>query len=265
MKTFSKIFTIFSIALLFSSCEENEVVSADSIPFSTVAFSQNEFFAEIESATPVYKIEVNMTDVSDVDRVFTVKQIPFVELAVTSGKGRPDLVPAADGDFTFDNKITVPAGSYKGYGNVTFNPAALTLGVERAVAFELVMDDANTKVRLPRYQSILRFTKACDFTKGTVSIAFDTYRAETSWEIYDASGILVASDGGFTAATPNPYTSKSFCLQDGNYTFVIYDTEGDGICCAWGNGSYTLTIDGATVATGGEFGSQDIVEFTVGN
>ena len=37
--------------------------------------------------------------------------------------------------------------------------------------------------------------------------------------------------------------SGNACLPDGCYDFVIYDSYGDGICCSYGIGSYTLTDD----------------------
>ena len=33
----------------------------------------------------------------------------------------------------------------------------------------------------------------------------------------------------------------------------MYDTYGDGICCAWGSGSYNISYDGIVVANGSSF------------
>jgi hypothetical protein len=43
--------------------------------------------------------------------------------------------------------------------------------------------------------------------------------------------------------------------------FTISDSYGDGICCANGAGSYTVSISGVTVATGGSFGSSESSTF----
>ena len=48
------------------------------------------------------------------------------------------------------------------------------------------------------------------------------------------------------------------------YSFKIYDEYGDGICCTYGTGSYTLTDSNSNViATGAEFGDEEIVSFAV--
>jgi len=39
------------------------------------------------------------------------------------------------------------------------------------------------------------------------------------------------------------------------YEFTLNDTYGDGICCSYGQGSYTISVDGEEVATGGDFGT----------
>ncbi len=86
----------------------------------------------------------------------------------------------------------------------------------------------------------------------TLSITTDNYGSETTWTIKNASGTTVASGSGYgNNSTYNPTIS----LVDGNYTFTINDAYGDGICCSYGNGSYTLRGDGQTIATGGAFGA----------
>jgi hypothetical protein len=49
-------------------------------------------------------------------------------------------------------------------------------------------------------------------------------------------------------------------------TFKIEDTYMDGICCDWGNGSYTV-IDGLgnVISQGGDFGAIEEIKFETGN
>ena len=60
--------------------------------------------------------------------------------------------------------------------------------------------------------------------------------------------------------------SGDFCLANGCYDFTINDAYGDGICCSYGNGSYTVTNndDGSTLASGGSFTSSETTNFCVG-
>ena len=48
----------------------------------------------------------------------------------------------------------------------------------------------------------------------------------------------------------------------GQFTFTIDDSHGDGICCGYGEGSFTLSVGGVEVFKGGDFGSTDSHTFT---
>jgi Zn-dependent metalloprotease/chitodextrinase len=97
-----------------------------------------------------------------------------------------------------------------------------------------------------------------------LSITFDNYPEETAWSIKNASGATVAS-GGTYGTQPDGSTLNIAvgCLVNGCYDFIITDVYGDGICCAYGNGSYTLTnIDtSATLASGGSFTTSQTTNF----
>ena len=67
-----------------------------------------------------------------------------------------------------------------------------------------------------------------------------------------------------TGYTNNITVNQSFDVTAGGcYSFTIYDAEGDGICCGWGIGNYTLTDSNSNViAAGGEFSYQETVSMT---
>ena len=65
----------------------------------------------------------------------------------------------------------------------------------------------------------------------------DQYPGETSWEIYQDS-TLVASSPIYD--TPL-YQETIIYLPAGEYSFVMYDIFGDGICCEFGEGFFGLT------------------------
>ena len=104
-----------------------------------------------------------------------------------------------------------------------------------------------------------------DCTLTTISITVDNYATETSWDITDDTGAEVSSGGplsGASGTTINAYV----CLEDGCYDFTIYDSYGDGICCGYGNGSYTVTDDvGNVLASGGEFTTSETTNFCYDN
>ncbi|PWI29899.1 peptidase S8 [Flavobacteriaceae bacterium LYZ1037] len=101
----------------------------------------------------------------------------------------------------------------------------------------------------------------------TLSITFDNYPEETAWSLRNSSGTTVASGGTYgSQADGSTLNINVGCLDDGCYDFVITDTYGDGICCSYGNGSYTLTNadSGATLASGGSFTSSQTTNFCLG-
>ncbi len=102
-------------------------------------------------------------------------------------------------------------------------------------------------------------------TPVTVTINTDNFPSETSWQITNnEGGAVVASgpgEGGYPSATEN---IENLCLEDGCYTFTIFDSFGDGLCCGFGLGGYSVVVDGVVVASGGEFGLSESTGFSVG-
>ena len=89
-----------------------------------------------------------------------------------------------------------------------------------------------------------------------ITIVPDNYPSETSWTLEDSDGTPLASGGA---------NSAEVCLPSGCYTFTINDSYGDGMCCAYGTGSYTLsTSNGGVLATGGDFGATESVQVCPG-
>ncbi len=100
-------------------------------------------------------------------------------------------------------------------------------------------------------------------TDVTLTIVLDNYPEETSWQIRD--GATVIASGGTYGSQPDGSTvTETISLAAGCYDFVISDTYGDGICCTYGNGSYSLADGSTTLASGGSFGSSETTNFCVG-
>ena len=98
----------------------------------------------------------------------------------------------------------------------------------------------------------------------TLNLVTDNYASETSWQLTDSSGYIIAQNGSLSNASTYS-TEIEIPTSDECYTFTINDTYGDGICCAYGVGSYSITDDsGNTIISGGEFSSVDTSTFRVG-
>ncbi len=105
----------------------------------------------------------------------------------------------------------------------------------------------------------------CTDNEVVLTIVLDNYPEETSWTITNSGGSVVASGGTYGSQPDGSTVIVSECLVDGCYDFTINDTYGDGICCAYGQGSYVLSdAGGNTLASGGAFGSSETTNFCVG-
>lgn len=257
----TKILSVLFLAVLMSNCEKNEVNNVESVPFNTVSFPRRGPIAEIDPASPTYKLEVNVTHKSSVDRTFTVNLIPLADVPNISADA-PRFAEADPADFSIaTTTVTVPAGEVKGFLDISFTAENLAIGVTKSIGLEVVVpDDGTQTVYRDRDTMVLNFTQACPDTKAELKINFDNYPEETSWELYLGSD-LIGSGGPYDGAT-EPFV-QGLCLAPGDYTFVLYDSYGDGICCASGNGSYSITSNGDTIISGAPTGAQEIKEFTI--
>ncbi len=126
----------------------------------------------------------------------------------------------------------------------------------------ILSDDENNE----NNSSIFYFDQSTSYDTSlvTLNLVTDNYGVETTWALTDSSGYIVAEGGGYSN---NSTTSLGIEIpsSDECYTFTINDAYGDGICCAYGTGSYSITDDsGNVIFSGGQFGSTEATTFRVG-
>lgn len=94
-----------------------------------------------------------------------------------------------------------------------------------------------------------------------VDITTDRYASETTWEVTNAAGAVIASGGpwanlGANGQTVQATVNVNGLTPDQCYRFTIYDSYGDGICCDYGNGAYSIKdATNAVLLSGGTFTS----------
>ena len=96
----------------------------------------------------------------------------------------------------------------------------------------------------------------------TLDLTTDIFGSETTWTI-EAAGQMRASGSGYPSSMT---TEDQWCKEgiQGCATFTINDSFGDGICCGFGQGGYTVTYGGEQVITGGDFGDTASTNFGCG-
>ena len=102
-------------------------------------------------------------------------------------------------------------------------------------------------------------------TSDAVTVVFelntDFYPSETTWVLENEAGDILQSGGPYGEEIT--LFTEEWCLSGEQcYTFTIFDSYGDGICCGFGQGNYRLTdVDGNILALGGEFSFEESVDF----
>lgn len=116
------------------------------------------------------------------------------------------------------------------------------------------------KSEYPSFKTVVYLKPPCAFNEVTLILAFDDYASESTWELLDVSDEVIASGGPW--ADGDASASATFCLEDGTYTFTMYDSYGDGIAAP---GGATMTLNGEDLFTiTGDFGTSKSETFTLG-
>ncbi len=104
----------------------------------------------------------------------------------------------------------------------------------------------------------------CTTNALNLSITFDNYPEETSWTLRTSAGATVASGGPYGSQPDGSTLNIPLCVPNDCYVFTMFDSYGDGMCCSYGSGSYTLTGPSGTLASGGTFTTSQVTNFCLG-
>jgi hypothetical protein len=90
------------------------------------------------------------------------------------------------------------------------------------------------------FLSLLSFSSFSQDSWVRVEVQPDQYPSETTWEILDSAGTVLATNPPFVDMS---LQTTIIPLDSEDYNFIIYDEFGDGICCAYGEGWFGLSND----------------------
>lgn len=105
-------------------------------------------------------------------------------------------------------------------------------------------------------------------TSVKLTLQRDIYPNETIWALLDGETEEIVQMGQYSAWNQNtlpPVLVINIPVSANNcYVFAILDTEGDGICCRYGAGSYRLeTQEGMVIKEGAQFADYEEVAFKI--
>jgi lysyl endopeptidase len=211
---------------------------------------------------PTIAVDAGVQSLSGVENNATICDTEVTPILTIKNSGIDNLT-ACTVSWEVDNVAQTP---YMWTGNLSTNATdEITFPTQTFVdglhTIEFMITSANNGTDLNDVNDdlIVSFTSV-DGEEMTVSLLTDDYGDETTWEIEDAQNNVVASGDGYDDATQYDLAN---CLPDGCYTFTIYDSEGDGICCGeWGDGAYQLLApNGDVMGEGGVFQDDESIEF----
>ena len=210
--------------------------------------------------------------VFDYDGAIEIENLNIEECGTTFA---PTVVITNNGNFNLNSavisyQIDSDAASTESWTGTLFSNQSETItlptmnvsGGSHTFSVELTSPSGNTDQNTVDNSAMSSaFAVFFDTTTVNLSLLIDDYGSETSWEFKDANDAILYSGSGYT---DNITVNESFDVTAGGcYSFTIYDTEGDGICCGYGIGNYTLTDSNSNViAAGGEFEAQETVSIT---
>ena len=167
------------------------------------------------------------------------------------------------------------SGTYDWSGNLASDESEditlPTIGFSGGInTFTVTLDSVNnsTDDNTENDTAVSQTTKASSFSSTTVvlNLTTDNYGDETSWELKNSAGTIIYQGGQSGNYGDNSTITQTFELnEDECYTFTIYDEYGDGICCNYGMGSYSLTAGEETIFAGGQFNASESTSFIIGS
>ncbi|OZV67111.1 hypothetical protein [Winogradskyella aurantia] len=250
LKLFILLFSLFAVV----GCEEDLIEYRGGQP---TAYSFARTSQTVGVCNPTVPINVEATIASNQERT--------VQVSVND-----ELTTALASEYTLGGtSAVISAGDFVGSIDITVDFAAIPVGESRVVVLDLVIPQDGTLNT--RGTTTIAFSSACTLNEATLDFVFDSYPQEFAWQLYDEdTGAFITGDTGFGNYAGADGFSTTLCLPDGNYLLRLLDSFGDGFCCAYGNGSATVTAndcDGDTelASVGSEFtGGELFVPFSLG-
>jgi hypothetical protein len=165
---------------------------------------------------------------------------------------------------------TEPSVAYNWTGNLAFLESEIfdlpeiNFALQTSNSFTVTSENPNGQPDqyVSNNTKVISIADAANVTSPvSLALKLDENPGETTWTLLNSAGTTLYSGGPYTQA--NQFIVETFTLNDPDcYTFIIYDSGGDGIL---GAGMYKLAYNGSTIfAQGKDFGFEEQVEFGIG-
>ncbi|WP_299366313.1 DUF1735 domain-containing protein [Winogradskyella sp.] len=240
------------LCLMFVACEsETDVVGVSD--YNLISFQDDNFNFELnQDGVSTKTITVYNSRTSSSDVTYNLEVLP---LEFNGGSGST----IASDYYNVPSSVTIPANERSAQFDVTIIDNSF------GSSDRLVLGFADEDFALNPHPISMPIVIVCPVNELVLDITFDSYAEETSWELYidiNTSPTLIASGSGYDDLD-NESIIERICIEDGDFGFVIYDAFSDGICCGFGQGSYSLILNGDVIKEGGSFGASEVTTFSL--
>lgn len=223
--------------------------------------------AAITTATPitgVYANDVEISSINDMLPTYCVNTLsPVITFRNTGSQPLTSL--------TFHCKINsgdvldIPWTGNLGFlESASIQIPAYTFGLENSNLITIYSDGTNGTGDNYTRNDTIKYSFAAAVQAGEVAtliLKTDNYPEQTTWNVKDNNGNILASGGPYTDKL-HTYTIDIPLGFGTCYQFNIYDSGNNGICCGTtGNGHYQLKSDNTIIGGGSAFGSEANVQF----
>lgn len=234
MKKITYLLLITMSLFVFNNCAD-KIDGTEDLNYISFESTSYNFGVDL-NGTNVRDVKIYTTQITGSDRTFTIS----VD-TTTTADAAAYIVPAT---------VTVPANTNVGILSVSVSD--INIG---EAGKKLVLAIGAQEGLFIGKKITLNIAQVCPYNEVIFAITFDSYPEETSWELFDSSDNVINSGGPYAGQSS---LTKAFCLENGTYTFVIYDAYGDG------SGPYRLTYNGTDlISSTGAFGASESTTFTV--
>jgi hypothetical protein len=219
----------------FNGCaEDDEVINY--VSFESTSYN---FGVELAGST-TNEIKIYATKTTGSDRTFNVSV-------------DTDMSTADPASYEVQSSVTIPANTNVGVFTVKISDLNISENGETLVLKIDDQEDLFTGEKI-----VLNVKQVCPLNEVILDIQFDNWPEETGWELIDSNdNVIATAPFGTYAGQKQEEFSKAFCLENGTYTFIIYDAYEDG------THYYRLSYNGTILAEGGAFGAYEATTFEV--
>ena len=204
--------------------------------------------------------DVNLRSIADVEATCASSVSPSINIQnlgqneITSVDITYDVNGGTPQTYTWTGSLTSLQSTDVALPEIDFTPQA-TNTINASVANDDLNDNNQTSTS---------FDGATQ-TAGTIDliITTDNYPEEFSWEFRDSAGTVLESESYNSNSGDETTFEYRFNFDDDCITFSAFDSYGDGICCAYGEGGIELKDANGVVVYpfNGDYGSGFSVQF----